>query len=106
MTRTCKCLEELSGRYLKVTKFYILAIEKGYREDITFYRKEDFRYKTSSAVGRKKSMNFSAQECSLLLKLVKEEKHNLFLPGLTKEIVRKKYLAWERVCYFNTLYTM
>ncbi|XP_045521635.1 uncharacterized protein LOC123712536 isoform X2 [Pieris brassicae] len=46
---------------------------------------------------RKKSMNFSAQECSLLLKLVKEEKHNLFMAGMSKEVIRKKYLAWERV---------
>ncbi|CAH4007092.1 unnamed protein product [Pieris brassicae] len=45
----------------------------------------------------KASSCHSAQECSLLLKLVKEEKHNLFMAGMSKEVIRKKYLAWERV---------
>ncbi|XP_047515389.1 uncharacterized protein LOC125056383 isoform X2 [Pieris napi] len=53
---------------------------------------------------RKKSMNFSAQECSLLLKLVKEEKHNLFNVGMSREIIREKYLAWERIAKrFNAI---
>ncbi|XP_022122251.2 uncharacterized protein LOC110998101 [Pieris rapae] len=60
-------------------------------------------YKKRNGI-RKKSMNFSAQECSLLLKLVKEEKHNLFLAGMSKEAIRKKYLAWERVAKrFNAI---